>query len=214
MLPDAETFGRSVGALGIGPEDRIVVYDGSGTQLSAPRVWWTFRVFGHRHVAVLDGGMVRWKRRGLPTAMGTASRSPTSYQAVFHPEMVRSAEEVRRRLGDRQVQLLDARAPGRFAGTEPEPRPGIRSGHIPGAKNLPYTALTHADGTFLDPEALAERFREAGIDLDRPVVTSCGSGVTACVLALGLELTGHPDYAVYDGSWTEWGGRSDLPIEK
>ena len=213
MLPDPARFGCDVGALGIGNDHTIVVYDGSATNLSAPRVWWAFRVFGHDRVAVLDGGFGKWRAEGHPVESGETRRPAASFVARFRPELVRSQDQVRSALGEADTQLLDARSTGRFLGREPEPRVGIRSGHIPGAKNLPYTELVGPDGTLLSPSELRGKFAAAGIDLGRPVITSCGSGVSACALVLGLELLGHRDYAVYDGSWTEWGGREDLPIE-
>jgi thiosulfate/3-mercaptopyruvate sulfurtransferase len=205
MLPDAETFARSVGQLGISNDDRIVVYDGSGTNLRAPRVWWMFRVFGHDQVAVRDGGFQKWAAESRPVAAGLETRAPVRFEARFRPELVRDRSQVQAASESGAVQLLDARSAGRFAGTEPEPRPGLASGHVPGAKNLPYGELTGPDGRMLSPVELERRFTDAGIDLDRPVITSCGSGVSACVLALGLELVGHRRYAVYDGSWAEWG---------
>jgi thiosulfate/3-mercaptopyruvate sulfurtransferase len=205
MLPDPDTFAREVGRLGIGDQDRIVVYDGSGANLSAPRVWWMFRVHGHDDVAVLDGGMVKWLAERRPVESGSMTRPVQTFNARFRPELVRTAAEVEASLGRPDEQLLDARSAARFAGTEPEPRPGLRSGHIPGAKNLPYAELVAPDGTLLPRDELIRKFEAAGIDLDRPVVTSCGSGVSACALALGLEVAGSRRYAVYDGSWAEWG---------
>jgi thiosulfate/3-mercaptopyruvate sulfurtransferase len=213
MLPDPATFAARVGALGIGSEHAIVAYDGSGANLSAARVWWMFRVFGHERVAVLDGGLRRWRAEGRPVASGTVSRPAGRFEAVFRSELVRSLAEVREILAAGGAQLLDARSRGRFEGTEPEPRPGLRAGHLPSARNLPYADLVAPDGTLHPPEELARRFRAAGIDLDRPVVTSCGSGVSACALALGLEVLGHGRYSVYDGSWAEWAGRADTPVE-
>jgi len=214
MLPDPPTLARSVGALGIGNADRVVVYDGSGTNLSAPRVWWMLRVCGHDAVSVLDGGIGAWRAEGRELGSGPSVRQPRSFRVEWRPELVRSLDAVQAIVGSGSAQLLDARSSGRFAGTEPEPRPGIRSGHIPGARSLPYPELVRADGRVLPDAELAERFRSAGIDLERPVVTSCGSGVTACALALGLHVLGKTDYAVYDGSWTEWGAPDGPPVER
>ncbi len=213
MLPDAETLGRSVGVLGIGNEDRVVVYDGSGNNLSGARIWWTLRVAGHKAVAVLDGGMPGWRAAGLPVQAGWTPWAPKRFVARYHPELVRSLDEVRRAMERGGAQILDARVRGRFAGTEPEPRPGLRGGHVPGARNLPFPELTGPGGRMLPAEALRARFEAAGIDLARPVITSCGSGVTACVLALGLEVVGHRNWSVYDGSWAEWGAANGPPVE-
>ena len=213
MLPSAEQFARQVGALGIGSDDHVVVYDTAGL-FSAARAWWMFRVFGHDRVAVLSGGMPKWLAEGRPTEGGDTAPAAAEFTARFRPGMVRSIEDMRANLESAAAQVLDARGAGRFAGTEPELRAGLRSGHIPGSRNLPYPKL--ADSTskvVLDPAALGERFASAGIDLGRPVITTCGSGVTACALALGLHLLGHGEVAVYDGSWTEWGGRDDTPVE-
>jgi thiosulfate/3-mercaptopyruvate sulfurtransferase len=172
-----------------------------------------FRAFGHEPVAVLDGGFQKWRAEGRRIARGVEQRPRTVFRAHFRPDLVRSLEQVAAAVGSDRSQLLDARSAGRFEGREPEPRAGVRAGHIPGAKNLPYSQLTAADGTLLPPEDLEQRYRDAGIDLDRDVILSCGSGVSACALALGLEQLGRRHYAVYDGSWTEWGGRSDTPVE-
>jgi thiosulfate/3-mercaptopyruvate sulfurtransferase len=213
MLPDPERLGREIGALGIGNDSTVVVYDGSGANLSAPRVWWTLRVAGHDGVAVLDGGLANWKRLGLPLEAGTVNPRPRPFRVRFRPELVRGLAAVRAGLGG-PVQLLDARSPGRFAGREPEPRPGLRGGHIPGARNLPYGELVDAQGLLLPPGLLRARFEAAGIALDRPVVASCGSGVSACALALALAVLGAPDAAVYDGSWAEWGREGGPPVER
>ena len=217
MLPAAEVFADAVGALGIGDGDRVVVYGGRHLIASA-RVWWTFRVFGHDRVAVLDGGFPRWREERRPTE----SREPRLAARHFTPHprlhLVADLGRVRTNL-DREVtrraQVLDARSAGRFAGTEPEPRPGLRSGHVPGSLNLPYDRLFRSeDASLLPPEGLRQAFAAARLDLERPVVTTCGSGVSAAVLALGLHVLGHADAAVYDGSWSEWGGRADVPVER
>jgi thiosulfate/3-mercaptopyruvate sulfurtransferase len=212
MLPSAAEFARSVGKLGIGSGDRVIVYDSRGV-ISAARVWWTFRVFGHDRVAVLDGGFPRWLAEGRPVASGEAAPRPRRFSARLRRRLVRDLASVRGNLKIRREQVLDARSRGRFTGTEPEPRAGLRSGHIPGSLNLPYEQLYQADGTLLGPHALRRQFEAAGLDLGKPIVTSCGSGVTASVLALGLAVLGRADVAVYDGSWTEWGGRADTPVE-
>ena len=212
MLPRAAEFSRSVGRLGIGDRDRVIVYDSRGV-VSAARVWWTFRAFGHDAVAVLDGGLPRWRAEGRPVESGSAAPKPRRFTARLRRSLVRDLAGMRRNLTTRKAQVLDARSRGRFAGTEPEPRAGLRAGHIPRSLNLPYDELYQKDGTLLPPDALRQKFEASGLDLDKPVVTSCGSGVTASVLALGLYAIGRPDVAVYDGSWTEWGGDGDTPIE-
>jgi thiosulfate/3-mercaptopyruvate sulfurtransferase len=213
MLPTPEEFGIAAGGLGIGDGDRIVVYDTRGV-VSAARVWWTFRVFGHDDVGVLDGGLPKWRSESHPVESGVPTPPTRRFTAKLRPEIVRDLEAVRANLESRAEQVLDARSRGRFAGTEPEPRAGLRGGHIPGSLNLPYDELYRSDGTLLPPEELRRRFMAAGLDLDRGVVTSCGSGVTASVLALALYLVGRTDAAVYDGSWTEWAGRDDTPVER
>ena len=214
MLAAAAAFEEAVGALGIGEGDRLVVYAGKYLSASA-RVWWTFRVFGHDRVAVLNGGFPRWREEGRPVESGAPTPVPRRFTARYRPEMVVALEGVRRNLETRRAQVLDARSAGRFAATEPEPRPGLRGGHIPGSLNLPYDRLfRREDGMLRPPGELRRLFEDARVDLDRPIVTTCGSGVTACVLALGLHLVGGRDVAVYDGSWTEWGGREDVPVER
>ena len=212
MLPDAATFARAVGALGIGSGDRVVVYDVRGV-ISAARVWWTFRAFGHDAVAVLDGGLRKWRAEGRPVESGTPAPAARAFKATPRPELVRDLDTVRANIASRAAQVLDARSAGRFAGTEPEPRAGLRGGHIPGSLNLPYETLYRPDGTLKSADDLRAVVNATGLDLGRPVVTSCGSGVTASVLALALYLIGRRDVAVYDGSWSEWGARVDTPVE-
>jgi thiosulfate/3-mercaptopyruvate sulfurtransferase len=170
-------------------------------------------VMGHDAVAVLDGGVGRWRAEGRPLETTVTARAPARLTARFRPALVRSLEATRASLASGSAQLLDARSRGRFEGSEPEPRPGLRGGHVPGARSLPYNELVEPDGRLLSPEKLRRRYLEAGIDLSRPIVLSCGSGVSACALALGLELVGHRDYAVYDGSWSEWGREGGPPVE-
>ncbi len=213
MLPDAREFARAVGTLGIGDGDRVVVYGGR-FGIAAARLWWTFRVFGHDRIAVLDGGLAQWRAEGRPLEVGKVSPTPGRFTVRFRPELVRDLEAMRTNLESRREQVVDARSSGRFAGTEPEPRPGLRGGHIPGSHNLPYDRLFRAaDGTLLEPEALRRAFADAGVNVDKPVVTTCGSGVSAAVLALALYRLGRRDVPVYDGSWTEWAGRTDTPVE-
>jgi thiosulfate/3-mercaptopyruvate sulfurtransferase len=212
MLPSAAQFAASVGELGISNGHRIVVYDVRGV-VSAARVWWTFRAFGHDDVAVLDGGLRKWRAEGRPVESGGATPARVAFTALLRSELVRDVEAMRANVARRTVQVLDARSAGRFAGTEPEPRAGLRGGHIPGSLSLPYETLYRPDGTLKPPHELREAVTAAGVDLDRPVVTTCGSGVTASVLALALYLLGRRDVAVYDGSWSEWGSRSDTPVE-
>jgi thiosulfate/3-mercaptopyruvate sulfurtransferase len=213
MLPSAEKFAHAVGRLGIGDGDRIVVYDTRGV-VSAARVWWSFRVFGHDQVAVLDGGFPKWRAEGRPVDTGVSVPKERTFTPKPRPALVRDLSQMRANLTSSGEQVVDARSRGRFAGTEPEPRPGLRGGHIPGSLNLPYEELYHPDGTLLPADALRRAFVKAGIDLDKPVATTCGSGVTASVLALGLYVIGHRTAAVYDGSWAEWGGRADTPLER
>jgi thiosulfate/3-mercaptopyruvate sulfurtransferase len=213
MLPRASEFAQAVGRLGIGSRDRVIVYDTRGVA-SAARVWWTFRAFGHDKVFVLDGGLPRWRAEGRPVEAGVPTPKPRRFTARLRRSLVRDLAAMRQNVKTRNAQVLDARSRGRFAGTEPEPRAGLRGGHIPGSLNLPYDELYQKDGTLLPADAIRTKLEGAGIVLGKPVITSCGSGVTASVLALGFHVAGRPDVAVYDGSWTEWGGRDDTPIEK
>ncbi len=213
MLPSPEKFAARVRKLGLGDGNRIVVYDQHGL-MSAARVWWMFRVFGHRDIAVLDGGLPKWIAEGRPTEDRLPQPRERHFTARYNHPMVRDLGQMKSNLSGRHEQVVDARAAGRFAGKEPEVWPGRRSGHIPGSFNVPYTDLLDpANKTVLPGDAIAARFRKAGVDLSRPIVASCGSGVTAAVLAFGLHLVGHKDIALYDGSWAEWGRPGDTPVE-
>ncbi|MBI1620658.1 3-mercaptopyruvate sulfurtransferase [Aquamicrobium zhengzhouense] len=209
-LPRPGLFGQFACSMGIDEKDTIVVYDGPG-MFSAARVWWMLRTMGAKEVYILDGGFDRWKEEGRPVTSEPTKTAPGFFEVEFDESRVVSLDEMRGIVerGDRQV--ADARPAGRFTGTEPEPRAGMRSGHMPGAKNVPATSLSR-NGSLLPIPELKERLEAAGIDLSRPVVTSCGSGVTAAVISLALASVGHTDNALYDGSWSEWGGREDTPV--
>jgi len=214
MLPAPEKFSSKVRKLGLGDGLRLVIYDARGGFFSAPRVWWTFKTFGHSDVAVLDGGLNKWLAEGRPVEDGEAAPGDRHFTARFNALMVRDQEQMRANMTSGREQVLDARDAGRFAGEAEEIWPGRRQGHIPGSRNLPFTELTKPDGTFRDAEDLKRCFETAGIDLKKPVVTTCGSGVTAAVLSLGLAIAGAKDVALYDGSWAEWGLPSaERPIE-
>ena len=215
MLPSPEDFAERMSELGLADDDDIVSYDGSGANLSAGRVWWMFRLFGHERVAVLDGGIGKWRREGRPVESGAPIRPRGRFTARRPPAAaVWDLARVRESTGSGREQIVDMRSAGRFAGSEPEPRAGLRGGHIPGSLNLPYHELVAGDGTLLPAESLRCRIAAAGIDPDRPVVATCGSGVSACALIHALHLLGNDQVALYDGAWAEWGGRDDTPIER
>jgi thiosulfate/3-mercaptopyruvate sulfurtransferase len=217
MLPSPEKFSSKVRKLGLGDGLRIVVSDSRGGLFSAPRVRWTFKHFGHPEVAVLDGGLRKWIDEGRPVEDGAPSPGERHFTARANSFLVRDLQQMQANLKSRREQVLDARARARFEGSAAELWPGRRAGHIPGSRNLPYTELAKTDGTLKSPAELRELYAKAGIDLAKPVVTSCGSGITAAVLALGLEVAGAKNVAVYDGSWAEWGlpeiaGRDERPV--
>jgi thiosulfate/3-mercaptopyruvate sulfurtransferase len=211
MLPSPEAFSSAMRQLGIGDGITIVVYDGLG-MFSAPRIWWTFRIFGVRDVYVLDGGFPKWKAEGRPIELHEVKRTPRHFTARFNPAAVADLAAVKKVLADKSAQVVDARSAERFAGTAPEPRPGLPSGHMPGAFNVPYSEIVE-DGRLVEPDRIAAAFAKAGVDTDKPVVTSCGSGVSAAILWLALEAIGKKPQSLYDGSWTEWAAQPGAAIE-
>jgi len=211
MLPSPEAFAQAAGQLGLSRDATVVVYDAQGV-FSAPRVWWTLRTMGFRDVVVLDGGLPKWRADGKAVETDAAAPSATHLTPALEPRLVRDLDAVREILERRDAQVVDARAGPRFRGEVPEPRAGLRSGHMPGACNVPWNDLIGADGAMKPAGELRAAFEAAGVDLAQPIVTTCGSGVSAALLALALARLGREDVAVYDGSWTEWGGRADTAV--
>jgi thiosulfate/3-mercaptopyruvate sulfurtransferase len=213
MAPPSEKFMSRLRAMGVGDGHQVVIYDGAGI-FSAPRVWWTFRLMGKRDVAVLDGGLPKWRAEGRPLTEEPAQIRDRHMTVSRQNQLVRDVTEVARAAKLGTHVIIDARPAERFRGDVPEPRPGLRQGHIPGARNLPYKQLLNADGTMKPPADLRAAFEGAGVDLSRPAITTCGSGISAAILTLALDRIGKTDHALYDGSWAEWGAFDDLPIEQ
>jgi thiosulfate/3-mercaptopyruvate sulfurtransferase len=212
MFPSAEQFGRDVGALGIGNDDTIVVCD-AGSWVAGPRVWWMFLSYGHDKVRVLDGGLKKWRAEGRPVQSGPVTPTPVTFEASFDPKRVRNIRQMIDNVARGAEQVIDARSAERFEGRVAEPREGLRSGHIPGSRNLPYNNLFDpGTGAMKTLGELRQAFSAAGVDLDKPIVTSCGSGVSALVLTLALYRLGARGIALYDGSWSEWGLLDGPPI--
>lgn len=209
-LPSASKFASRMQALGLGDGSRIVLYDDSAVKSSA-RAWFMFKLFGAENVAILDGGIAKWKAEGRPLATGIEKLRHRHFTVWSDAARLRAKERVFANISSQDEQLVDARGPGRFTGAEPETRPGIASGHIPCAMNVPYSTLFNPDGTWKDQAGIRAAFTNAGVDLNRPLITSCGSGITACALAFALHLIGKDDVSLYDGSWTEWGADPAMP---
>ncbi|MFN0024521.1 MAG: 3-mercaptopyruvate sulfurtransferase [Parvularculaceae bacterium] len=210
MAPSQDDFARAVGALGIGADDRVILYDDTGV-FSAARVWWTFRAMGHERASVLDGGLPKWVREGRAVEDGDTAPAVVIYAAKGARPIVRTHDDVRAALNDARAVVLDARPAARFSGDVAEPRTGLRRGHMPGAQSLPHSLLLRDDGVMRTPDELQQLFRARGVSHDTPVIASCGSGVTAAVIALALEIIGHNDTGLYDGSWAEWGRETNDP---
>jgi thiosulfate/3-mercaptopyruvate sulfurtransferase len=211
-LPSPAVLGERLGALGVGNDSAVVVYDASGQHFSAPRLWYLLRTHGHSRVAVLDGGLPKWVREGRALSQEVPVPTAAHFTPHLDPSRWHDLASMRDLVASQRAQVVDARSPSRFAATEPEPRAGVRGGHMPGAANVHYASLLGPDGTMLPPEQLRARFDAAGVDPSRPIVGTCGSGVTACAVMLALDVIGAPSTAVYDGSWTEWGSQPDTPV--
>ncbi|MSO98954.1 MAG: sulfurtransferase [Rhodospirillaceae bacterium] len=213
-FPTAAMFAAKVGALGISNAHPIIAYDHMGGACAAARVWWMFRHFGHTKVSVLDGGLKKWKAEGRAIETAAPKITPAHFDVIPTSSIVRGRADMQANIAAKTWQTVDARSAGRFTGAEPEPRPGLRSGHIPGARNVPFGSLYDpVSQTLKGPAAISAVFKSAGVDLAKPITTSCGSGVTACTVALGAYLLGKTDVNIYDGSWLEWGADHALPLE-
>lgn len=212
-LPSASDFAQAVSAMGVSNTNEIVVYDTAG-MFSAARVWWMFKIYGAQNIRVLDGGLPAWKAAGYGVTDKRRPPEPSAFSAEKDHSRIVALEEMRQRVDTADVQILDARGAGRFSGQEAEPRPGMRAGHMPGAINIPYSTLLNADGTFKPNSELEKHFTNENVDPTKPTITTCGSGVTASIILLALELLGHTNTQLYDGSWAEWGSLGDTPIEK
>lgn len=212
-FPNARVFAERIGQLGVGSDDAVVVYDASGQNFSAPRLWFVLRAFGHQRVSVLDGGLPKWKTDGHAVNAELPAVAPGVFKPQLHANRLRDIGVMRTNVLSHDEQVVDARSPGRFAATEPEPRAGVRGGHIPGSVNVHYAKLVNADGTLRSKNELRDMVQSAGLDLSKPIVASCGTGVTACAVVLALDVLGVNNTAVFDGSWTEWGSATDTPVE-
>ncbi|MEP1354409.1 MAG: 3-mercaptopyruvate sulfurtransferase [Tateyamaria sp.] len=211
MAPPAEKFMSRMRAMGVGDGHQIVVYDGAGIQ-SAPRVWWLFRLMGHRDVAVLDGGLPKWQAEGRAVEDMPPVVKDRHLTVRFQNHLVRDVTQVSQAAKLGSTQIVDARAAGRFRGDAPEPREGLRAGHVPGSRNVPFTGLLNSDKTMKTPDETRAVFETAGVDVTKPVITTCGSGITAAILSLALERLGNNSWSLYDGSWAEWGMFPTVPV--